>query len=132
VLGIRSGERDIDGRLRRSASPAGQLTLDYVDLECLLQEKMRELNVQMPKSKGSRGKHLGDLTPSTSSGRGGGDCETAEFALRIKEAAFLFRLCQQEIKLQVDISCPERSRLIEKALGVYILKNSLYSPTGCT
>ena len=125
VLGIRSGERDIDGRLRRSASPAGQLTLDYVDLECLLQEKMRELNVQMPKSKSSRGRHLGDLTPSTSPGRGGGDGETADFALRVKEAAFLFRLCRQEIKLQVDISCPERSRLIEKALGVYFLKNSL-------
>eukprot|EP00802_Teleaulax_amphioxeia_P006749 Tamp_06754.p1 GENE.Tamp_06754~~Tamp_06754.p1 ORF type:complete len:738 (+),score=212.46 Tamp_06754:138-2216(+) len=118
VLGLRSSERETDGRLRRSVSP-GQLSLDYVDLECLLQDKMRELNVQMPKAKSSRGKHLGDLTPSSSASPTKGDGETAEFALRVKEAAFLFRLCQQEIKLQVNISCPERSRLIDKALDFW-------------
>lgn len=121
VLGIRSSEREVDGALRRTDSPSGgknlKLTLDYVDLECLLQEKMRELNVQMPKFQSSRGKHLGEDSSASrcvSTGRGEGN--DAEFAVRVKEAAFLFRLCQQEIKLQVNISCPERSRLIERSL----------------
>ena len=118
MLGIRSDEREINGNLRRIAPPGGdKLTLDYVDLECLLQEKMRELNVQMPKFKNSRIRHIGDNNSAhcqSSGASDGGDC--SEFALRVKEAAYLFRLCQKEIQLQVNVSCPERSRLIDQAL----------------
>ena len=121
VLGIRSSAHDFDGNLRADVctlpSPGRRtdgdvaLGLDYVDLECLLQAKMKELNVQMPKEKEKK----------SSSGRGGAEDagDVREFALRVREAAFLFQLCQQEIRLQFNISCPERARLVEQALDFW-------------
>eukprot|EP00961_Rhodomonas_salina_P043333 582895-Rhodomonas_salina.4 len=48
VLGLRSDERKVDGTLRNSDTENEQLALDYVDLESLLQEKMKEFNSQVP------------------------------------------------------------------------------------
>jgi hypothetical protein len=128
VLGIRSSGHDIEGHLLRGNSPEdrrkGKPLLDYVDLECLLHEKMRELNVQLPssKSKSSRNKSKLDAGEDAAllSEHGADGLDTRiDYVQRVREAAFLFRLCQQEIKLQVNISCPERSRLIEKALDFW-------------
>lgn len=83
--------------------------MDYVDLEYMLQEKMKELNACKMKGAPS-------LSQSHSPGKGGHkrskgngqlpeefvgltqDFSAVEYALRCKEAAFLFQLCQQEIR----------------------------------
>ena len=123
VLGIRSDPwHEVDGNLKASRPPGSKSALDYVDLECLLQDKMRELNVQIPKGKSGRRKELSDAEAASSPTRrdaAESRDDGTEFALRVKEAAFLFRLCQQEIELQVKVSCPERARLIEKALDFW-------------
>jgi hypothetical protein len=123
-----------------------RLALDYVDLECLLQEKMREFNVNMPvfrhgryhnrrerpyerthhaSGEGSSAVSTEDHDPSTAQIGSSGQTKRTPFASaqdyvkRFREAAFLFRLCQQEVKLQISTHCPERARLVEKTLQFY-------------
>jgi hypothetical protein len=119
-----------------------RLALDYVDLECLLQEKMRELNVNMPifrqgryhnrrERPYDRTNHASgdgsvvvsneDHEPANAVKTGGPEQtkRTQDYVMRIREAAFLFRLCQQEVKLQISTHCPERARLVEKTLQFY-------------
>eukprot|EP00960_Hanusia_phi_P047825 758609-Hanusia_phi.AAC.3 len=123
VLGVHSPDRDVYGTLRNS----GQMpVLDYVDLECLLQEKLKEVKIQMPKSRKGRRKreHITALDESDEGcanavDRATKDVDVLEYSKRIQEASFLFGLCQQEIQLQVDISCPERSRLTDKTLEFF-------------
>jgi hypothetical protein len=124
-----------------------RLALDYVDLECLLQEKMREFNVNMPifrhgryhsrrerpyertnhaSGDGSSAVSTEDHDPSITAQTGGSEqtkttifASAQDYVRRIREAAFLFRLCQQEVKLQISTHCPERARLVEKTLAFY-------------
>jgi hypothetical protein len=130
VLGLRSPP---DQQL--SSSVNEKLALDYVDLECLLHEKMREFNVEMPVFKNGRyytrrerpfeRKHdasiddteVQDSSHSESKQMGGPI--SVNYVKSVREAAFLFRLCQQEIKLQINMHCPERARLVEKTLQFY-------------
>ena len=130
-----------------------KLALDYVDLECLLQEKMREFNVELPMFRNGRyhsrrerpweRKHesSADSTPaedpsfaarssvqepSCTESSAADDkmkqsvtAKSIDYIKSIREAAFLFRLCQKEIKLQINTHCPERARLVEKTLQFY-------------
>jgi hypothetical protein len=125
-----------------------RLALDYVDLECLLQEKLREFNVNMPIFRHGR-YHNRRERPYERTNHASGDTSSAastedhdpntaqiggseltqstsfvsaqDYVKRIREAAFLFRLCQQEVnlKLQISTHCPERARLVEKTLQFY-------------
>ena len=122
-----------------------RLALDYVDLECLLQEKMREFNVNMPifrhgryhnrrerpfdRTNHASGEGVSSATEdhdpsavqhgSTEQIEGKPLICTQDYVKRIREAAFLFSLCQQEVKLQISTHCPERARLVEKTLHFY-------------
>ena len=124
VLGLHSPDRDVYGTLRSSGQ--AKPVLDYVDLECLLQEKLKEVKVQMPKSRKGRRKREHVTALDESDEACGNDShpnesgvDVLEYSKRIQEASFLFSLCQQEIQLQVDISCPERSRLTDKTLEFF-------------
>lgn len=126
VLGIHpSSERQVDGTLKQSG-------MDYVDLECMLQEKMRELNVSRsavgdpplgakPKKSKSKGPSSSSSSESEASARekensehAGGEVAAEEYAKRCHEAGYLFKLCKQEVMLQVNINCPERARLADR------------------
>ena len=132
MLGLRSHQDHLGDSLNE------KLALDYVDLECLLHEKMREFNVEMPVFKNGR-YHVRRERPferrhdSSSEETAAGEQQrgnqmesktqsssaSVNYVKSVREAAFLFRLCQQEIKLQINMHCPERARLVEKTLQFY-------------